>query len=273
MDISPAATLLAAAAPRRERTPREPRLLLPAFALVTGFWWLATGVVIAAQRDGPTRAASLAAASVGAVAGLWLIHATRSGSTPGAARRSMVGGSLLWLWVATTFYGGWIVGPAPAPLAPGASRIDAAGAALHALAWHEAASIAVVLATALLSRGAANRAGRDALIAFWGTQQLAKVNVLLGVANPGAGYLPEWLRFLQMYFGPPANSPLLALSVVGLMAGAAWLAVRAVRSTAAPRRASAAMVAWIVALAALEHAFLAITWHAPLWDVFLRLRG
>ncbi|HET7233119.1 MAG TPA: DUF3623 family protein, partial [Longimicrobium sp.] len=272
--ISPAAALPAAAAPsRRGNAPRGPRLLLPSFALVTGFWWLATGVVIAAQRDGPTRLASLAAASVGAVAGLWLIHATRTGTSPGAARRSMVGGSLLWLWVATTFYGGWIVGPSPRPLAPGASRIDAAAAALHALAWHEAASIAVVLAAALLSRGAANRAGRDALAAFWGTQQLAKVNVLLGVANPGAGYLPEWLRFLQMYFGPPANSPLLALSMAGLAAGAAWLALYAVRCSDAPRRASAAMVAWIVALAALEHAFLAVAWHAPLWDVFLRLRG
>jgi putative photosynthetic complex assembly protein 2 len=248
-------------------------VLLPAFALVTAFWWVATGVVIAAQRDGITRAASLVAATVAAAAGAWLIHAARDERSAAAARRSMAGGGLLWLWVATSFYGGWIVGPAAVPLAPGASRLQAAAAALQSLAYHEAASFAVVVLAVMLTRGAANRAGRDALLAFWGTQQLAKINVLLGVANPGAGYLPPWLRFLVTYFGPPANSPLLALSVAALIGGAAWLATRAVRSADEPRRTSTALVAWIVALAALEHAFLAIPWHAPLWDLFLRLRG
>lgn len=108
---------------------------------------------------------------------------------------------------------------------------------------------------------------------LWAAHELAKLNVFLGVANPGAELLPAYLAPLRVYFGPARNSPLLAASVAGL-ATAAAVATRAAARTADPaRRAGFALVAGILALAALEHALLGTRAPVGWWDIFLRWRG
>jgi putative photosynthetic complex assembly protein 2 len=261
-------------APSSARTaPRVTPLLVRSFALVTGYWWLATGLVVAIQRDGPTRLAALGLATGAGAFGAFLLHDERDDASDSATRRSFLGGGLLWLWVAITLYGGWLMGPAPRAVSPGDPLLERAFEAVRSLAYHEAASLVVLALAWWLTRGAANRTGFHGLVALWGMQQLAKLNVFLGVANPNTRFLPEWLRFLETYFGPAQNSVLLPVSIVALSAATYVLARRALRRTDEPGRSTDAMLAWLMALAALEHAFLGIAWNAPLWEGFLQFRG
>jgi putative photosynthetic complex assembly protein 2 len=247
--------------------------LAQAFGMTLAFWWLATGLVIAAQRDLPTRVLAGVVSGALALLGLALLARSRTDASPAGARQGLAGAGLLWAWVAVSLYAGWLVGPTPrAPAAP-PPNLAAAWDAVHALLWHEVGSLlALGLAWALVRAGP-NRTGFQALLAFWGTTQLAKLNVFAGVANPGERFLPEWLGFVRWYFGPTRSSPLLPLTVAALACAAVWLARRAARAEDPFARWAGAALACLLALGAVEHVFLAVRWDSPLWDMFLRLRG
>lgn len=277
---APAAPLPLAAAPslapdaaRATGAPGVARTLARAFGMVVAFWWLATGLVIAAQRDPATRLAAAVVSGGLALLGLRLVARSRADATPEGARRALAGAGLLWTWVAVSLYAGWLVGPAPVRPGPDTPVLVEAGLAIHALLWHELGALVVLALAWRLTRGGPNRAAFHVLAVFWTTTQLAKLNVFVGVANPGERFLPEWLAFVRWYVGDARNTPLLAVSVA-VLAGAAWVvARRAARATDPFARWAGAMVACMLALGALEHAFLGISADVPLWDWFLQARG
>ena len=249
------------------------RVFARAFGMVIGFWWLATGLVIAAQRSLPTRIGAAVVSGGLAVLGMWLIARSRDDATAAGARRALAGAGLLWTWVAVSLYAGWLIGPTPRPPTPGMPMLLEAWEAIRALLWHELGSAALLVAAWRLTRGRPNRAGFHVLLAFWGTTPLAKLNVFVGVATPGERFLPEWLAFVEWYFGPPRNTPLLAISIALLAAAAFVIARRAARAADPFARWAGAMVACMLALGALEHVFLGIAADVGLWDAFLQARG
>jgi len=249
------------------------RIFASAFGMVIAFWWLATGLVIAAQHSLPTRIGAAVVSGALAVVGMWMIARSRGDATAAGARRALAGAGLLWTWVAVSLYAGWLVGPTPRQPTAGMPMLLEAWEAIRALLWHELGSAALLAAAWWLTRGRPNRAGFHVLLAFWGTTQLAKLNVFAGVANPGERFLPEWLAFVEWYFGPPRNTPLLAVSIALLAAAAFVIARRAARAADPFARWAGAMVACMLALGALEHVFLGVAADTALWDVFLRMRG
>lgn len=268
-----AAPSLAPDAPRATSRLGVARTLARAFGMVVAFWWLATGLVIAAQRDPATRLAAAVVSGALALLGLWLVARSRTDATPAGARRALAGAGLLWTWVAVSLYAGWLVGPAPIQPGPETPVLVEAGYAIHALLWHELGSLIVLALAWRLTRGGPNCAALHVLVAFWATTQLAKLNVFVGVANPGERFLPEWLAFVEWYVGPARNTPLLAVSIAVLGAAALVAGRRAARAEDPFARWAGAMVACMLALGALEHAFLGIAADVPLWDAFLRARG
>jgi putative photosynthetic complex assembly protein 2 len=195
----------------------------------------------------------------------------RHRTTPGGAVESFVGGALLWTAAAGALYGGWIVGAVNT--APAASLAALTLQAVLAT-WHnDAFTLLLGLAAWRLTRGAANRVGVSALALFWLVHAVAKVNVFVGVANPGAHYLPDYLWHLHRYFGPERNSLLLPITVVGCVLATLWLGWRAWRAPAAWRRTEAALLATVMALSALETGVLGVVFDLGAWDVFLRLRA
>jgi putative photosynthetic complex assembly protein 2 len=243
-------------------------------AMLVGFWWLATGLILAMQRTPVIENASLFVACVLGVYGAWLVRDARMATDAAGARRSMLGGALIWGWVAATFYGGWIVGPGPvAPVTGSAPSFTLALQALAAMSHHEVAGVGSILVAWALCRGAPNRVGLHVLVVFWALHQIARLNVFLGVVNPAERFLPEPLQWLREFFGPAQNSPLLFVSIT-LLAVLAVLAARAARR--APGSAAAhglAIVALLLALGSFEHLLLAVPWDSPFWDIFLRLRA
>jgi putative photosynthetic complex assembly protein 2 len=250
------------------------RALAAGLLAVVAFWWAATGVTIAMQRDGLTRAASAVAATLLAAWAVRVLLRARDERTPGSAFRSFAGGALLWGWVSTLFYGGVVRGvpDTGAPAAAGPS-LALAGEAIAATLYSDLLSIGVILLVARLTWGSPNRVGLWSLLLFWGAHQTAKLNVFFGVRHAGAEFLPADLAYLERYFGPARNSPLLAVTVAALAALAAWLGYRAWRAPSPFARTACAMLATLTALALLEHAVLGLEAALPLWNMFLRARG
>lgn len=248
--------------------------LLP-FAGVVVYWWLATGLIFAMQRDGVTRAIGMAASTALGALGVWMIVRTREQATPAGARAGFLGGALLWGWLSVALYGGWIVGPAELQVAVPAAAPTLARAlqAAHSIGYHEGMSLLFLVGTWWVTRRSANRMAFWSLFTFWAVQLTAKLNVFLGVENPGGRFLPERLWFLESYFGPPHHGVLLPLTLAVLLMASLAGALVWVRHPRPYLRQSGALLTTLLLLAVLEHLLLAISVDVPLWDSFLRSRG
>jgi putative photosynthetic complex assembly protein 2 len=244
-----------------------------AVATVVGFWWVATGLVIAMQRSAPTRFLALMLASLLAVAGGYELVRARHSLTPQSVRWSFLGGALLWAYVSVAFYGGWIVGVMPQAAGPAAPSVGAALLAIRSTIYSDLLALAMIAAAAALTRGAANRTGLWALVTFWSMQQVAKLAVFFGVENPAGDFLPPHLAPLRQFFGPPHNAPFLWMSVVVVSVIALWCTWRARRAAGSGLRLAWAMHAILLGLAVLELAILSVRMDSTMWEPFLRMRS
>lgn len=264
--VHPPLAMVAASRPGRAQR------LLGGIALVVGFWWLATGLIVAVERNDTTRLIGVITATWLLLVAVVLAWRVRHDTTPRGAVVGFLAGALVWLWLSSLFYAGVIVGPSvsvspdlgQAPSWPLAFR------AIVATGWHDLLTIAVLGAIYLLP--ARNVTAWQVLGLFWVVQQAAKLNVFLGVPNAGVRFLPPKLVFLTAFFGPPHFTPWLALSIVVAALVAAWLARRAWRAATPHDRWRLGLLALLAFLAAVEYAVLAVPADLPFWDPFLRAR-
>jgi putative photosynthetic complex assembly protein 2 len=244
-----------------------------AVVTVVGFWWVATGLIIALQRSAPTKAGGLIAASLLAVYGGYLMHAHRNDLTARGAQWSFLGGAFFFAYVSVAFYGGWIIGIKPTVAFPPAPNAETALHAIVSTIYSDVLALLLIAVALRITRGGENRTGVWALFCFWSMQQIAKLAVFFGVENPGGNFLPSHLAYLQRFFGPPHNSPLLYASIAAVAVMAAWLTWRSHRARSAWARQAFAMHALLVGLTVLELAVLGVRLDATMWDSFLKIRG
>jgi putative photosynthetic complex assembly protein 2 len=254
--------------------PSEKRITIPmAIGTVVLFWWLATGVIVAVERNDTTRLIGVIVASWLAVLAGVTVGRVRDDATPRGALAGFAAGALFWLWLSALFYAGAVVGPSVSvpPSLGAAPNIPLAIRAIVATGFHDLMSIAVIGLLYLVP--GRNRMAWQTVGLFWLVQQLAKLNVFFGVVNAGVRFLPPRLAFLTAFFGPPRVTPLLLLSVVAaLVVGVRWVR-RAHREADPFERCRWALLAVLVFLAAFEYLVLALPTELPLWDTFLRARG
>ena len=240
---------------------------------VVGFWWLVTGVIVALQRNEWTKLAAWTISTGVAIWAVYVIHAQRAERTAAAARRTFLATTAIWMWINVGLYGGWIVGPGkPASIAGEASLIRATEA-VTSLLWHELLCVLVLFVTWLHVRQSPNRLAFWTLATYWLVLQVAKLNIFLGVANPGARFLPPHLQFLLAYYGPPENTGWLPVSFFTAIGVALIFWWNGWQAKDAFVRQSRALLAMLIALAAVEYALLGVHSEAPLWEVFLKARG
>lgn len=251
------------------------RVALRSFFVVVAFWWSATGAIFALERTLATRSLGLALATVLALWGVSLMLLERNRETPSAARRSFLGGAFLWTWVQVLFYGGWLIGPDAlrAAVPAQAPSFGFALQAIGAMLWYQLAMLAVLALGATLVRGRVNRVGSWTLMLFWVVHQLASINIFVGVENPGRGFFPEALVFLESYFGPQRNSLFLLLSLATVLCFTLGVALHALRGRTPALRQSMMLLTVIGALSVLELAVLGAPINMPLWEAFLAVRG
>jgi len=251
------------------------RVAMRSFFVVVLFWWSATGVIFALERSPATRLLGFFVASAFAVWGAWLLYVERDRESASAARRGFLGAAFLWTWVQVSFYGGWIVGPSwlAMPVRAESPTLRYAVSAVTAMLWYQLAMLLVIWVAGVLVATRANRVGFWTLLIFWGTHQLACLNIFVGVENPGRGFFPEPLLFLESYFGPARNSWFMPFSVALLLAITLRMIVHALRDATPMRRQSMMLLAVLGVLGILELGVLATPVNLQLWQWFLSVRG
>lgn len=242
-----------------------PILLALVFAL--GLWWFSTGAILWLVRSSRANARwSLAGASVVAVAATAALIATRDVTTPVGAFVAFTAAIALWGWHELSFLTGALTGSSSAacpPEARGWARFRAAAATLM---HHELAVAVTALAVVALTLGHANPIAGWTFLVLFAARLSSKLNLFLGVPNFSAEFFPARLAYLTTYLRKGPVSPLYPLSLAALALAAAGAAAVALDAEAAPFAATGyALVFALLALAALEHAFMAL----PLRDTAL----
>jgi putative photosynthetic complex assembly protein 2 len=237
------------------------------------FWWVATGLIIAMQRSGPWRVAALIVATMLAVFGFWELRESANDDSALGARRSFFGGALLWGWVSVTFYGGYLTGFRVDALGVQAPALSLVLPAIRATLLSDVTALLLMGAVALWLHGDRNKTGLWGLVIFWAVQQVAKLNVFLGVENPAGNFLPPHLAYLRQFFGPLVNSPFLTVSIVLLSVLTLVEGWRVRSANTECKRQAGVLYATILGLAVLEIIVLGIPLETTPWDSFLKARG
>jgi putative photosynthetic complex assembly protein 2 len=251
------------------------RVALRSFGVVIAFWWSTTGVVFALERTPTTRLLGLLVAALLAIWGASLVYLERDRDTPSAARRSFLGGAFLWTFAQVTFYGGWIIGPEALRLSIPV-ELPSWGFAVRAvrsMLWYQLVMLAILAGTAFVTHRRVNPVGWWTAALFWCVHQVASINIFLGVENPGRGFFPEPLVFLESYFGPARNSLFLPFTIACVIVYTLYTALFALRGRTPAYRQSMMLLTVIGVLSVLELAVLGMPIQLPLWQAFLDVRG
>jgi putative photosynthetic complex assembly protein 2 len=234
-------------------------------------WWTATGVILYFNlRPARSFPPSFAAASLLAALGLFGLWGSRGDTSTWGAYEAFGSALLVWGWLEMGFLMGFITGPRRIALPERARGFERFRLSVHAILWHELSLVASGAAILLLTLGGENSVGLWTFALLWVMRLSAKLNLFLGVRNPGLEFLPAHMRYLGSYFRQRALNPLLPVSLaVGGLATFALLDL-ALSPDALPGAATGhALLATLMALATLEHLLLALPLRTELlWRWF-----
>lgn len=248
--------------------------LLP-IAYTLFMWWFSTGVILILNRlPRATHPWTMLGATL--LLGLAFVGlaATRDDTRVTGAYLAFTCSLLVWAWQEIAFLLGYVTGPRRAPCPPGSRGWRRAGYALQTLLHHELALVVLALAVVAITWGGANPTGLSTFMIFWVMRQSAKLNVFLGVRNPGEAFLPAHLKYLQTYFRRARMNALFPVSV----AVSSWLAVllwqaAAAHGVSAFEATALTFSGTLLSLAILEHWFLVLPLPSQaLWNWGLRTR-
>jgi putative photosynthetic complex assembly protein 2 len=246
----------------------SPGPLVAALAFALALWWAGTGAVLWLSRRPPAgRPWAMAAASLAAVVASAALVLTRDVATPAAAFAAFAAAVALWGWHELSFLTGVVTGPSTAACPPGARGWARFRAAAATLMHHELALALTAAAVAAMTLGAANPIGGLTFLVLFAARLSSKLNLFLGAPNFSAELFPERLRHLASYLRKAPPSVFYPVSLLGLALAVAAAAAAALAPEASPFAATGyALVATLLALAALEHLFMALPLpDAALW--------
>jgi putative photosynthetic complex assembly protein 2 len=238
-----------------------------AVAFVLATWWASTGLVLRTVWLGPsTYRTSVVAFGLLAIAGLVGLVWSSAETTATSAYVAFTCAIAIWALHEATFLFGWVTGPRKLPCPPDARGVRRFLFATAAVLHHEVALAVTAVVVVGVTWGAPNQVGASTFLVLWIMRMSAKLNVFLGVQSIAEEFVPPHLRYLLSYFRRAKLNPLMPVSLVAATLVTARLGVDAVaKDASAFDVVGRTLVATILALAAIEHVFLAI----PLKDALL----
>jgi putative photosynthetic complex assembly protein 2 len=249
--------------------------LYPAlFALLV--WWASTGLVL--FLDGLPRTSfprSLAGTTLVAAAAVVGVLATRDDASVRGAYVAFGCGLLVWGWHEMSFLTGYVTGPRKIGCPRGCRGWPHFVHATEAVLYHELAVLATAAALVALTWTAANPVAATTFLLLWLMRLSAKLNLFLGVRNPGIEFLPPHLRYLESFFRRRPINRLFPASLAATAGLLVWLTGSAAAAPAGGFEATGfSLLAALVALGVLEHCFLVWPWPVTrLWSWGFRSRG
>jgi putative photosynthetic complex assembly protein 2 len=242
---------------------------------VLGVWWLSTGIVLGmVWLRASTHRLSLGAVSALALAGLVGLAWSSQVATSAGAYLAFSSALAVWGWHELTFLLGVVTGPRKEPCPPDARGWRRFALATATVIHHELAMALTLVGVIAITWGAPNQVGAWTFLVMWIMRLSAKFNVFLGVRNLSEEFIPDHLRYLPSYFRRARMNPLMPFSLILASAVAVRLAAEALSLEATPFvLVGRTLVATILALAVVEHVFLALPVpDALLWRWAIRPR-
>jgi putative photosynthetic complex assembly protein 2 len=247
-------------------------ILLPLlFALL--LWWAGTlAVLLLDHRPVRSHGRSLRLASLGAALALAVLVGIRDLTTPFGAYLGFACALLIWGWHELSFLTGRVTGSRRGACPAGCAGWRHARHAFEAISHHEYALFATLALLLALAWNTANPLGAWTFLLLWTMRISAKLNLFLGVRNPGSELLPAPVQYLASFFGRRAWNPLLPVSLLGIALLLLALGRAAFLATAGSFDATAyGLLAALAALALFEHVCLVLPWPVTrLWDWSVR---
>ncbi len=234
-------------------------------ALALLLWWGGTRLILelnhAPRRHHPV---SMLAATGFLVAALIGIARLRTQASPAGALLAFGCAIVVWGWLEMSFLLGYITGPRRTACPEGCGGWAHFRHALEAILYHELALLAALGVAAVLSYPGPNRTALWALLILWGMRASAKLNLFLGVRNPGSGLLPPRLQYLTSFFRQRPMNALFPFSIAGCLALLGWLVAGLLAARlSAFQVVEGALLLTLSALGLLEHGLLVLTGTPP----------
>lgn len=231
---------------------------LPA-AIAVFTWWFTTGVILYLDRLPPsTFGRSLFGATVLALIAFGGLAATRGDTTTTGAYVAFICAVLIWGQQEMCFLMGYVTGPRRLACPPGCRGLKRFGYAVQVMIHHELALLAVGAVVLALTWGGGNFVGAATYLILWTMRLSAKLNLFLGVRNPGEEFLPPHLEYLKGYFTRRSMNLLFPVSITL----STWVAVELVQAawlSTTPFGVTAyTLLAALMTLAILEHWFMVL---------------
>lgn len=243
------------------------------FIVTLVIWFTATGVIaFFANPASPARMGgifrrSVVVGGIAGIAGLITILLSSTSTSISALYLSFIGALMVWGWHEVSFLTGASAGPRREAQSLGARGLDRFTEATSTVLHHELVLALTALMLISLSWNAPNQIGASVFVLMFAMRVLSKINLFVGVPNSSVEMMPAHLSYLKTYFGPNRMTLLLAVSIAGTTALAAWFASLAIAAPAgSPGIVGASLLTALCALGALEHVFLALPFRdGMLW--------
>ena len=237
-------------------------------------WWFATGAILYLDRR-PTSTFkwSMLGATVLMAVGYWgLWQSAQDASVPGAYL-AFASALAVWAWHEISFYMGYVTGPRRHACAEGCAGSRHIGHAVAVSLWHELAIVVSFVLIAALTWGTPNQVGLWTFVILWGMHESARLNVVLGVRNVSAHFLPPHLAYLKSFLTVKPMNLLFPVSITGSTVIGVLLVAAAAGATDGFERTGLTFLATMTILAILEHWFLILPINAEaMWNWSLASR-
>lgn len=237
-------------------------------------WWFSTGLIIYLDGlPGNTFRYTFGGTTALLIIGLVGLFVTRNDTSVMGAYLAFTFGTLAWGWQEVSFYLGYVTGPRKEPCPESCGGIRHFGHAIQTSLYHELAIIGFAVLVLALTWGGANQVGTWTFFIMWWMHQSAKLNVFFGVRNLNEEFLPEKLQFLRSFLKKRGMNSFFPISVTVSTIITVLLFQRAFAPDATEfTQVSYTFLAFLMALAILEHWFLVMPLPGTLWDWGLRSR-
>ena len=251
------------------------------FIVTLVIWFMATGIIAFFANAGGQRSSrgafrrSVVVGGVAGIAGLVAILFASSSVSVGAVYLSFVGALMVWGWHEIGFLTGASAGPRREAQSLGARGVHRFTEASATVMNHEIALALTALMLISLSWNAPNQIGATVFVLMFGLRLASKINLFIGVPNSSVEMMPQHLGYLKSYFGTNRMTLVLAASIAGIVALAAWFASLAMAAPAgSPEMVGASLLTALCLLGALEHVFLALPFRdGMLWGWAFKRRS
>jgi putative photosynthetic complex assembly protein 2 len=224
-------------------------------------WFVATGVVLWLDRlPRETWPFSIVAATVASGFAMGGVIMTAGMTESIAAYVAFACALVLWGWHELSFLMGFVTGPNRQPCPDDANGWRRFRLAAATLIHHEVAMFATALVIMAATWGQPNQTATLTFMLLFVMRLSAKFNIFAGVPHLSTEMMPDHMAYLASYFRIRPPRLLFAISLLGIVALAAWLA-RAALMAEGGLATGYALAFALVVLAFVEHGFLVLPWQ------------